>query len=72
MLTLETNRVHRGVSAVVAAAIVGLSGLVIERGHHNSAAPVTVDGAQLEPANVLPGTTVLPEVVVTAPRLAAA
>jgi hypothetical protein len=72
MFTLETNRVHRGVSVVVAAAIVGISGLVIERGHHGAASRAPVDMAQVEPADALSRTTMLPEVVVTAPRLAAA
>jgi hypothetical protein len=71
MFTWETTNVHRGVSVVVAAAIVGLSGLVMERGHLRAVSRSTADHAQLEAADVLPGATVLPEVVVTAPRLAA-
>jgi hypothetical protein len=68
---ISTARVHRGVSAVVAAAIVGVSGLAMERGHGGATPRSTVEFAQLQPADVLPTVAELPEVVVTASRLTA-
>jgi hypothetical protein len=68
---ISTARVHRGVSVVVAAAIVGVSGLAMERGHGGATPRAAVDFARLQPADVLPAVTELPEVVVTASRLTA-
>lgn len=70
MFTSGTPNVHRGVSVVVAAAIVGVSGLALDRGHYSAVRSGTAQLVALEAADVLPGATMLPEVVVTAPRLA--
>jgi hypothetical protein len=72
MFIWETARVHRGVSVVVAAAIVGLSGLVMEHGHRSAGPRATSELARLEPVGLQPDVTRLPEVVVTARRLAVA
>jgi hypothetical protein len=71
MFTWNTSRLQLGASLAVAAAIVGVSGLVMEHGHRSATRRPAVDVADLEPVDVLPRAIVLPEVVVTAPRLAA-
>ncbi len=58
---------RNAVSAAVAAAIVGISGLALDRGHMDAGAG---RAAQLAAEDVLPRVTALPEVVVTAPRIA--
>ncbi|MGH8198394.1 MAG: hypothetical protein ACRETI_09500 [Steroidobacteraceae bacterium] len=70
MFTSGTPNIHRGVSVVVAAAIVGVSGLALDRGHTGAAPGGAEPIAALEAVDVLPGATMLPEIVVTAPRLA--
>ena len=59
-------------SAVVAAGIVGTSGLALDKGHIAAAPAGTVEVGQLTPVDVLPQVAALPAVVVSAPRLAAA
>jgi hypothetical protein len=66
MYAFGTMGLHRGVSAVVAAAIVSVSGLAADKQLH-----VATDGgrAALVASDVLPRVVTLPEVVVSAPRL---
>jgi len=60
------------VSAVFAAAIVGVSGLALDKGH-TAALPVgTIEIGPLTPVDVLPQNAALPAVIVSAPRLAMA
>lgn len=70
MFTSGTLNFHRGVSAVIAAAIVGISGLALDRGYITSPRGEIAKTAMLSASDVLPAVVVLPEVVVTAPRLA--
>lgn len=57
-------------SAVLAAAIVGTSGLALDRGHIAAAPAGTIEIGQLTPLDVLPQVAALPAVIVSAPRLA--
>ena len=57
-------------SAVFAAAIVGTSGLALDRGHIAAAPVGTVEIGQLTPVDILPQVAALPAVIVSAPRLA--
>lgn len=57
-------------SAVLAAAIVGLSGLALD--HVGRLPAGTIEIGELTPVDVLPQVADLPEVTVTATRLAAA
>ena len=59
-------------SAVLAAAIVGVSGLALDKGHIAAAPAGTVEIGQLTPVDVLPQVAALPAVIVSAPRLAMA
>ena len=59
-------------SAVIAAAIVGTSGLALDRGHIAAAPAGIVEIGQLTPVDVLPQVAALPAVIVSAPRLAMA
>ena len=59
-------------SAVLAAAIVGISGLALDKGHIAAAPAGTVEIGQLTPVDVLPQVAALPAVIVSAPRLAMA
>jgi len=70
MFTSDKPNIRRGVSVVVAAAIVGISGLVFDRGHEGVTPRVVVEVGALVPVDFLPQVAELPEVVVTAPRLA--
>jgi hypothetical protein len=70
MFTSGTPNVYRGFSVVIAASIVALSGLALDRGHIAAAPDGTVEVGQLMPADALPGVAALAEVVVTAPRYA--
>ncbi|MGH8252092.1 MAG: hypothetical protein ACREVI_15615 [Steroidobacteraceae bacterium] len=63
---------HGAVSAVIAAAIVGVSGLALDRGHTVSSASGADVAIALAPTDVLPRVAALPEIVVTAKRLAGA
>lgn len=61
----------RTMSALSAVAILGLSGLVMERGHHGALPVGTVELGELVPVSVGGEPLAqLPELVVTAPRLA--
>lgn len=70
MFISSTWNVRNTLSAVLAAAIVGFSGLALDRGHISAAPDGTVEVGQLTPVDALPGISALAEVVVTAPRYA--
>jgi hypothetical protein len=59
-------------SAFFAAAIVGTSGLALDKAHIAAAPTGTVEIGPLSPVDVLPRVAALPEVIVSAPRLAMA
>jgi hypothetical protein len=59
-------------SAVLAAAIVGTSGLAFDKAHGTSLPKGTIEIGELTPVDVLPQVAVLPAVIVSAPRLAMA
>lgn len=59
-------------SAVFAAAIVGTSGLALDRAHLAAAPAGTIEIGPLTPVDVLPQVAALPAVIVSAPRLAMA
>jgi hypothetical protein len=59
-------------SAVVAAAIVGTSGLALDRGHYTALPKGSIEVGPLTPVEFLPQVAALPEVIVSAPRLAMA
>lgn len=62
---------YRGaLSAVLAAAIVGTSGLALDRGHLASAPAGIIEVGELTPLDVMPQAVVLPEITVRATRLA--
>jgi len=62
---------YRGtLPAVLAALIVGMSGLVLDQGHIAAAPAGTIEIGQLTPADVMPQIAALPAVIVSAPRLA--
>ena len=60
------------ISAVLAAAIVGTSGLALDQGHISAAPAGIVEIGPLTPMDVLPQVAALPAVIVSAPRLAMA
>ncbi len=62
--------VRAALSAVIAAGIVGTSGLALDKGHLAAAPVGTVEVGQLTPVDVLPQVAALPAVIVSAPRLA--
>ena len=59
-------------TAVLAAAIVGTSGLALDQGHLAAAPAGIVEIGPLTPVDVLPQAAALPAVIVSAPRLAMA
>ena len=59
-------------SAVLAAAIVGSSGLALDKGHQGGLPRASIEIGPLTPVDVLPQVAELPEVIVSAPRLAMA
>lgn len=59
-------------SAVLAAAIVGTSGLAFDKAHGTHLPRGTIEIGQLTPVDVLPQVAELPAVIVSAPRLAMA
>ena len=59
-------------SAVLAAAIVGTSGLALEKGHGTTLPRGTIEVGELTPVDVLPQVAQLPEITVSATRLALA
>ncbi len=62
-------RLQGAFSAVLAAAIVGLSGLAFDKGHIAAAPAEIVEIGQLTPVDVLPQVAVLPAVGVRPPLL---
>ena len=66
---------YRGAfAAVLAAAIVGTSGLALDKGHAVHGPKAVIEVGELTPVDVLPQAKLaeLPEVIVSAPRLAMA
>lgn len=64
---------YRGaLPAVLAALIVGMSGLVLDKGHLAAAPAGSIEVGPLTPVDVLPQAAALPAVIVSAPRLAMA
>jgi hypothetical protein len=59
-------------SAALAAAIVGTSGLALDKGHGTYLPQGTIEVGELTPVDVLPQAVVLPEITVSATRLAMA
>ena len=60
-------------SAVLAAAIVGTSGLAFDKAHGTNHLPkATIEIGQLTPVDVLPQVAALPAVIVSVPHLAMA
>jgi hypothetical protein len=59
-------------SAVIAAAIVGTSGLAFDKGHSGALPRASIEVGPLTPVDVLPVVADLPAVIVRAPRLAMA
>ena len=59
-------------SAVLAAAIVGTSGLALDKGHTSALPRASIEVGPLTPVDVLPQVAALPAVIVSAPRLAMA
>ena len=70
MYTTSPYGIHRNLSAVLAAVIVTVAGLVLNGAHLASGPAGIVEIGQLTPVDALPGTATLAEVVVTAPRYA--
>jgi len=70
MFTSDTWNARNGLSAVLAAAIVGLSGLALDRGHISAAPDGTVEVGPLTAVDALPGAATLADIEVTAPRYA--
>lgn len=60
--------IHRNIAAVLAAAIVAVSGLVLDRAHLASAPAGTVEVGQLTPVEADIVIAALPEIVVTGKR----
>lgn len=58
------------VSAFLAAAIVGTSGLALDKAHVAAASAGIIEIGALTPVDVLPQVADLPEVIVSVPRLA--
>ena len=66
---------YRGAfAAVLAAAIVGTSGLALDKAHTGHSPKAVIEVGELTPVDVLPQARLaeLPEVIVSAPRLAMA
>jgi hypothetical protein len=64
---------YRGtLPAVLAALIVGISGLALDQGHIAAAPAGSIEVGSLTPVEVLPPVAALPAVIVSAPRLAMA
>lgn len=65
MYEASTYGIHRNLSAVLAAAIVAVSGLVWDRAHLASAPEGSVEIGQLTPVSTETQIAALPEIVVT-------
>ena len=72
MNSSNTFNLRGTLSAVLAAAIVGTSGLAFDKGHISATPTGIVEIGQLTPVDVLPQVANLPAVIVSAPRLAMA
>lgn len=73
MTTTNTWKLHGVVSTVMAAAIVAVNALAFDQGHIAAAPRGVVEVGVLMPVTAAPAlTTLLPEVTVSAPRLASA
>ena len=59
-------------SAVFAAAIVGTSGLALDKGHAGGLPRASIEVGPLTPVDILPQVAEMPAVIVSAPRLAMA
>ena len=59
-------------SVVIAAAVVGTSGLALDRGHYAALHKGSIEVGPLTPVEFLPQVAALPAVIVSAPRLAMA
>ena len=70
MNTSNAFNLRGALSAFLAAAIVGLSGLAFDKGHIAAAPAGIVEVGQLTPVDILPHVANLPAVIVSAPRLA--
>ncbi len=70
MYSSNTWNARNTLSAVLAAAIVGFSGLALDRGHISAAPDGIVEVGQLMAVDALPGIEALAEVIVLAPRYA--
>lgn len=68
MYEASSYGVHRNLSAVLAAAIVAVSGLVFDRAHLASAPEGTVEIGQLAPVEAEARIAALPEIVVIGRR----
>ena len=73
MFTMVTESTRRTVSAVAAVAVVAFAGLTLEQGHLGALPAGTVEVGELVPVNLMQLASVtLPEIVVTAERVAPA
>jgi hypothetical protein len=73
MFTMVNESTRQAFSAVAAVAVVAFSGLALEQGHLGSLPQGTVEVGELTPVNLMQMAAVtLPEIVVTAERVAAA
>jgi hypothetical protein len=62
---------YRGaLPAVLAALVIGTSGLALDKGHIAAAPAGSIEVGPLTPVDVLPQVAALPAVIVSAPRLA--
>jgi hypothetical protein len=68
MYEASTYGIHRNVAAVLAAAVVAVSGLVFDRAHLASAPEGTVEIGQLAPIEAETRIAALPEIVVIGHR----
>lgn len=69
MYTANGFGIHGTLSAVLAAAIVGVSGLTLDRAHLAAAPAGIVEVGELTPVDALPRVAQLDEIVVSADRL---
>jgi len=68
MYEASTYGIHRNVAAVLAAAVVAVSGLVFDQAHLASAPAGTVEIGQLVPVEAETRIAALPEIVVIGQR----
>jgi len=70
MVTSNGWNLRSALSAVLAATIVAVNGLALDRGHISAAPDGIVEVGDLMAVDALPGVATLAEVVVTVPRYA--